>query len=97
MGRPPAFWRLRHKAIPLQVGPIGPAFVPRSLAWLLGCGIRGQRTAKVVCPCSHLCMSLCAGISEGSLCRHAKQALPDSVMVAPQFLVLLVQVQILVG
>lgn len=36
MGRPPALWRLRHKTIPLQVGPSGPAFVPRSLAWLLG-------------------------------------------------------------
>ena len=41
MGRPPAFWRLRHKAVPLQVGPIGPAFVPRSLAWLLGFGNPG--------------------------------------------------------
>ena len=91
--RPP-FRRLRHKAVPLQVGLFARRLCRgRSLGYS-DSSIRGQRTAKVVCPRPH---GLCVGPSEDCPSRHTSQTLPDSVMVAPQFLVLLVQVRILVG
>ena len=94
MGRPPAFWRLRHKAIPLQVGPLGPASVPRSLAWLPGFGNPGAADRES--GLSPFAADVCER-QRGLSPPTRKQTLPDSVMVAPQFLVLLVQVQILVG